>query len=287
MWHTFADTSTRLTRMHTAPTPLLPSQVEGGVKWLARGAIEFLWPISLILILLMISISLHAALAESWVPDATFDCCSVIRRMLRHDNSLFFRLPLPLPLSLSVCCMLMWAFLSTITISSSHTRLALQTRSISISGPKRVTMQCEVSHGLARYTAHGTWSSLSFLLPQLQSMPSPWPHQSTAGQSINYRRQFISNKASPLWRLSNTTSNCFITIIGKHLLRQHAEIRRNFEFATRTAHAPIACGKQQQQQQQQGRGDTHLAVARRTYLVLRSSSPHSQSLKKSQNWATN
>lgn len=118
-----------------------------------------------------------------------------------------------------------------------------------------------------------TWSSLSFLLPQLQSMPLPWgggPHQSTAGQSINYRRQFISNKASPLWRLSNTTSNCFITIIGKHLLRQHAEIRRNFEFATRAAHA------QQQQQLGQGQGDTHLAVARRTYLVLRSSYPELQ-----------
>lgn len=84
-------------------------------------AIEFLWPISLILILLMISISLHAALAESWVPDATFDCCSVIRRMLRHVNSLFFRPPARL-FPLSVSCMLMRAFLSAITISSSRVR---------------------------------------------------------------------------------------------------------------------------------------------------------------------
>lgn len=52
----------------------------------------------------------------SWVPVATFDCCSVIRRMLRHVNSLF------LPPSLSVCCMLMRAFLSAITISSSGVR---------------------------------------------------------------------------------------------------------------------------------------------------------------------
>lgn len=147
------------------------------------------------------------------------------------------------------------------------------------------SVKCRMDSHDTRHMAHG----VHFLFSCHSYSPYPsqggGPHQSTAGQSINYRRQFISNKASPLWRLSNTTSNCFITIIGKHLLRQHAEIRRNFEFATRAAHAPIACGKQQQQQQ--GQGDTHLAVARRTYLVLRSSSPHSHSLKKSQNWATN
>lgn len=74
-----------------------------------------------------------------------------------------------------------------------------------------------------------------------------------------------------------------LQLLANILRSQHPEICRNFEFASRASHAPIARGKQQQQ----GQGDTHLPVARRTYLVLRSSSPQSRSQKKPQNWATN
>lgn len=182
MWHTFADTSSsvvdhaRLECTHGSHATV-PHPHEG--KGCATGAIEFLWPISLILILLMISISLHAF-------PVGFHSCHIwlLLRDKTHVAACQFAFLPPPPRSLSslsVCCMLMRAFLSAITISSSWVRgpqrsprLALQTRSISISGPKRVTMQCEMSHGF-------TFFSPCFF-PNLRGWATSIRHQSHIDQ---------------------------------------------------------------------------------------------------------
>lgn len=117
MWHTFADTSSsvdhaRLECTHhgshaTVPRPRGRGMQRGeGNRIFMANFIDFNFA----------NDKHFFARIPSWVPVATFDCCSVIRRMLRHVNSLF------LPPFLSVCCMLMRAFLSAITISSSGVR---------------------------------------------------------------------------------------------------------------------------------------------------------------------